>query len=148
MPATILRLFFFLLVLATPRVSVFADTPPPPPYVVIVHPRNPTGAASRKFLADAFLKKTTRWPNGEVIRPADLGADSPTREKFTEDVLKRSVSAVRSYWQQMIFSGREVPPPELGSDEEVVRYVLKHSGAVGYVSGTASLGGAKVVAVQ
>jgi len=88
----------------------------------------------RKFLADAFLKKTTRWDDGELIRPVDQVPDSPVRRKFSEDVVKRSVAAVRSYWQQVIFTGRGVPPPEVGGDDEVVRYVLKYSGAVGYVS--------------
>ena len=41
-----------------------------------------------------------------------------------------------------------MPPPELDSDEEVVRYVLKHQGAVGYVSGGAAIGGARIVAVR
>ena len=43
------------------------------------------------------------------------------------------------------FSGRDVPPPELESDEAVVNYVLEHRGAVGYVSGAAKVRGAKVV---
>lgn len=121
---------------------------PPQPYRVIVHPHNPMAKIDRAFLADAFLKKTTRWRNGEVILPVDLGGDSPTRRKFTDEVLNRSVAAVRSYWQQQIFSGRDIPPPELDSDEEVVLYVIKHPGAVGYVSGNAEIGGAKVVAVR
>ena len=37
------------------------------------------------------------------------------------------------YWQQRIFSGRDVPPPEFELDREVVEYVLKHAGAIGYV---------------
>ena len=140
-------LFVLLVVLTVPSVTV-AESPAPPPFVIIVNPANPLTTGSRKFLTEAFLKKATRWPSGEVIRPVDLGPDSPTRSKFTEDVLKRSVAAVRSYWQQMIFSGRDVPPPELPSDEEVVKYVLKNEGALGYVSGAAPLRGAKVVTVQ
>jgi hypothetical protein len=62
-------------------------------------------------------------------------------------VLKRSVAAVRNYWQQRIFSGRGVPPPELDSDEEIVAYVLKHRGAVGYVSGSAELRGTNAIEV-
>jgi len=118
------------------------------PYRVIVHPRNSIVSVERSFLADAFLKKTTRWRHGEVILPADLAGDSPVRRKFTEDVLNRSVAAVRTYWQQMIFSGRDIPPPEFDSEDEVVRYVLKHPGAIGYVSGSAEVGGAKVVPVK
>jgi ABC-type phosphate transport system substrate-binding protein len=126
---------------------VLAQAPAAAPYRVIVHPRNPAVSAERIFVADAFLKKATRWRHGEAIRPVDL-ADSAPRRKFTEDVLTRSVSAVRSYWQQQIFSGRGIPPPELDSDQDVVKFVLQNPGAIGYVSGHADLEGAKVLQVR
>jgi ABC-type phosphate transport system substrate-binding protein len=115
---------------------------------VIVNPRNLTGSVDRKFLAQAFLKKTTQWPSGDVIKPVDLAADSPLRRAFVEEVLGRSVAAVKSYWQQMIFSGRGVPPPELESEEAVIRYVLRTPGAVGYVSAGADLHGARALPVR
>lgn len=136
---------FALLVLVTPT-HVSAE--PQAAFVVIVNPRNPYRALDRTFVAEAFLKKTTRWPDGEVIKPVDLPSRSRTRARFSEDVLKRSVAAVRSYWNQMIFSGRDVPPPELSSDDEVVKYVLTHAGAVGYVSGDARVGDAKIVTIR
>ena len=55
---------------------------------------------------------------------------------------------MRSYWQQVIFSGRDVPPPELSGDGSVLEDVKIHAGAVGYVSGGASTAGAKVLAVR
>jgi ABC-type phosphate transport system substrate-binding protein len=123
-------------------------TPPTPIYRIVVHPNNPKDVVDRRFLEDAFLKKITIWPSGEVIRPVDLPPDSPIRKRFTEDVLKRSVEDVKGYWQQRIFSGHDVPPPELDNDEDVVRYVVEHGGAVGYVSGSADLRGTKVIAVR
>ncbi len=115
---------------------------------IIVNPDNPISSVDRRFLSDVYLKKTTRWPSDEAIRPVDLGPGSPARRAFSDDVLKRSVSAIKSYWQQMVFSGRGVPPPELDSDGEVVRFVLKNGGAVGYVSGSADVAGAKIVPVR
>ena len=128
--------------------AVLAEPAPPPAFVVIVHPRNPNHTLERTFVADAFLKKTTRWPGGDVIKPADLPPDTPVRERFSREILKRSVAAVKSYWQQIIFSGRDVPPPELSSDDLVVQYVLKHETAIGYVSGNARLDGARTVTIR
>ena len=122
--------------------------PQSPPYRVIVHPNNPVSTVSRDFLADAFLKKRTRWSNDDLIRPVDLGPRSSVRGRFSSQVLRRSVSAVRSYWRQIVFSGRGVPPPELSSDEAVVSYVLRHPGAIGYVSSAADLTTVKVVVVR
>jgi ABC-type phosphate transport system substrate-binding protein len=119
-------------------------------YRLIVNPRNPAASVERRFLAEAFLKKTSSWPSGETIRPVDLAADSPARRRFTDEVLNRSVPAVKSYWQQLIFAGRDVPPPELDSDEAVIRYVQRYPGAIGYVSGAvapAALAAVKVLAV-
>src|SRR5262245_29898277 len=93
-----------------------ADAAPPradASFRIIVNPGNPATTVDRRFLADTFLKKVTRWPNGDLIRPVDQNADSAVRRRFSDDVIERSVEAVRSYWQQQIFSGREVPPPEV-----------------------------------
>src|SRR5690349_15070845 len=135
MKSAFVRLVAFVIALLA-MTSARADAePPPPPFVVIVHPQSPYASLDRLFIAEAFLKKTTRWPNGDVIKPVDLPTDDGTRAKFSEDVLKRSVASVKSYWQQMIFSGRDVPPPQLATDEEVVKYVTTHANAIGYVSG-------------
>lgn len=115
---------------------------------VILNPNNQAKAIDRSFLADVYLKKITQWPDGSLVRPVDLQADSAVRIRFSQDVLSRSVAAVKSYWQQVIFSGRNVPPPELENDDEVIKYVLKHEGAIGYISNTANVGAAKVVSVQ
>jgi len=117
-----------------------------PEFKVIAHPDRP-GQVERAFLADAFLKNVTRWSDDVAIRPVDQRPDSPARKRFSELVLRRSVAAVKTYWQQRIFSGRGVPPPELDSDEAVVRYVEAHEGAVGYVAGTTPVGKAKIVAL-
>jgi hypothetical protein len=125
-----------------------ADAQEMPAFRVIVHPARPERGAPRSFVSDAFLKKVTRWADGEVIRPVDLRPQAAARLRFTERVLKRSIGAVRSYWQQRIFSGRDVPPPELDSDEAVVAFVAKSAGAIGYVSGAAKLQGVRELAIE
>jgi len=120
----------------------------PAEFRVIVHPKSSLRSARKGVLADAFLKKVTRWDDGEPIRPVDLRADSRVRRRFSEVVLRRSVGAVRSYWQQRIFSGRDVPPPELESDESVIAFVAKYEGAIGYVSGGAKLVGVRELAYE
>lgn len=103
-------------------------------YQIIANERNPASAASREFLADVFLKRAGRWDSSQSAFPVDQRSDSRVRRAFSLSVLKRPVSAVRSYWTQRIFSGRDVPPPELGSDDAVIRFVASHPGAVGYIS--------------
>ena len=115
---------------------------------VVTHPSNRAVSVERAFLADAFLEKTTRWPDDEAIYPVDQSPEASVRERFSERVLRRSVFAVRSYWQQRIFAGRGLPPPELESDEAVLRYVRSRPGAVGYVSERADVASVKVLSVR
>ena len=122
--------------------------PARPPYILIVHPGSRPAALDRKFLAEVFLRRTTRWPDDTPILPVDLAPDARARARFSQDVLARSVASVRSYWQQRIFSGQGLPPPELGDDDAVVSYVLSHPGAIGYVSAGTPLSGAVPVEVN
>lgn len=115
---------------------------------LVMHPDAALPALDRQLVADIFLKKTTRWPDGSPIAAVDLRFENPVRREFSERVLRRSVSAVRSYWQQRIFTGRDVPPPELDSDEAVIRYVQSRRGAIGYVSDKAETGAVRVVVLR
>lgn len=119
-----------------------------PDFRVIVNANNTVSGVEREFAADVFLKKVTRWSGGDATKPVDLRSDNPVRRRFSENVLKRSVGAVRSYWQQRIFSGRDVPPPELETDEAVVAYVARYPGAIGYVSGSTKLTGVRELAIH
>jgi hypothetical protein len=125
-----------------------AEAAPAPPFHIIVNPVNPATTVERSFVAQAFLKKVRRWPDGQTILPVDLTRDSAVRRQWSLELLGRSVEAVKNYWQQLIFAGRDLPPPELPSEGEVVTYVLHNRGAIGYVSGTAPLHGAKVLGVE
>lgn len=117
-------------------------------FKVVVNAANPVATLERRFLEDVFLKRITRWSGGGFIHPVDLTPDSSPRRQFSEDVLHRSVAAVKNYWQQLIFSGRDVPPPEVDTDDQVIRYILKHPGGVGYVSATAAVEGVKVLSLR
>jgi ABC-type phosphate transport system substrate-binding protein len=119
-----------------------------PAFQVIVHPDNPVSDVDRALLRDAFLKRATEWSNGDTIRPIDLTRRFPVRDRFTRDVLKKTPSQLKSYWNQQIFSGKGVPPPEADAVADVIAYVLDHLGGVGYVPASADVGDAKPVRVD
>lgn len=115
-------------------------------FKVIVHQDNPTVSLSIKDVSNLLLKKKTKWNgSGVAVDPIDLDAGSAVREAFSEAVHGRSVSSIKNYWQRQIFSGREVPPPEVRSDSEVVAFVRRTPGAIGYVSSSARLDGVKEI---
>lgn len=112
-------------------------------YKIIVNAANPVSSLSKDQVSKLFLKKVTKWDHGKSALPVDL-IDTPVRQKFSEEIHGKKVSAIKAYWQQKIFSGREVPPPEKASDEEVLSYVQANPDAIGYISGSAAVDNAKI----
>jgi ABC-type phosphate transport system substrate-binding protein len=104
----------------------------------------------RADLAAVFLKKAVRWGDGTDAHPVDQSGTSPVRRGFSENVLHMPVMAVVQYWGRQLVSvaSSARPPTVKASDDEVLAYVAKTSGAVGYVaSGTTLPPGVKAVAV-
>ncbi|HEV8579125.1 MAG TPA: phosphate ABC transporter substrate-binding protein [Thermoanaerobaculia bacterium] len=117
--------------------------------VVIVNAANSTSALAAAEVSSLFLKKTEAWPDKTPASPVDLDERSPARESFSRQIHSKRTAAIKSYWQKMIFSGREVPPPEKASPEEVVRFVRSHPGGIGYVPAGTPLGsGVKILEVR
>ena len=115
---------------------------------IIVNNSNPASTLSAEYVSKAFRGKVTQWDHGGKIQPVDRSGRSAVRASFSEDVVGKSVSAVKAHWQRMVFSGRGVPPPELGSDAEVMAFVERHPGGIGYVTAGTALKGVKAVEVR
>jgi ABC-type phosphate transport system substrate-binding protein len=119
-------------------------------FVVIVNPSVPGTSVHRADLAAVFMKKATRWGDGSPASPVDQSGTSPVRKAFSDSVLQLPVTAVLQYWQRQLLSpsGQVRIPVVKGSDEEVLAYVAKTGGAVGYVAaGVALPPGLKAVTV-
>jgi ABC-type phosphate transport system substrate-binding protein len=117
-------------------------------FKVIVHPDVNLAAIPKGELAKIILRKSSKFSDGTKAQPVDLAANSPIREAFSLAVHGRSTSKIESFWQRQIFSGRNVPPPQLASDAEVIAHVGKTPGGIGYVSDGAKVTGTvKVVNV-
>lgn len=115
-------------------------------YKIIVHASNPISSMTKDDVSRIFLKKNTEF-NGTTALPVDLVSDNPVRHSFSSYIHGKSVAAVKAYWQQQIFSGRGVPPPEKSSDRGVIAYVWANPGAIGYVSASTPTEGVKIIVI-
>ena len=117
---------------------------------IVVNEKNQVADSMTKDqVADLFLKKSTRWDNGQTVVPLDLTDSNKVRAEFSSGVLGRDITAVKSYWQKMIFSGRATAPVELATEAEVLTFVRKFPAAIGYVSDSAVIPeGVKVIKVD
>jgi hypothetical protein len=117
-------------------------------FVVVVNAANSQAALPAAEVSNMFLQKTHKWESGERVKAVDLPESSPARETFSKAIHGRSTAAVKAYWQRMIFSGIDAPPPEKPSAAEVLAYVRANPGAIGYVpAGTQLPDGVKALKV-
>jgi ABC-type phosphate transport system substrate-binding protein len=119
-----------------------------PGYRLVVNPANPVSGLSRAEAARLFLKKTTTWPNGWSVLVIDQERGAPVRQSFSRDVHQKEADAIVSYWQTIVFAGRDVPPPIAKSDAEVIAFVRANPGAAGYVTAGADLSGVKALPLR
>lgn len=103
------------------------------------------GIISLVELKAVFLEEKSSI-NGTHVEPV-LEKDGPVHEAFLQEYLGRSEDDLQAYYRTLVFTGRGAMPKVLGSDAEVVAYVARTRGAIGYVSGAASAEGVKTLAI-
>ena len=138
-----MRKYVLLLMIVVIGVTVQAQG-----YKVIVNQSNSTTTLSEDEISKLFLKKNTKWADGKIVDPIDQVASSGVRKVFTDGVHKKSVNAIKSYWQQAIFAGVNTPPLEKSNDDEVIKYVNQNAGAIGYVSSGADISSVKELKIS
>ena len=124
------------------------DAAPGDAFRVVVNSGNRTTQLDRSEAARLFLKKVTTWPDGTPVAVVDQARTAPVRAAFSRDIHKKDVEAVVAYWATLVYSARETPPPVKRSDAEVLEFVRRTPGALGYVSADALVEGVRVVALR
>jgi len=115
---------------------------------VIVHAQNSTPSATPASVSRWMLKKSMAWADGTPVEPVDLDERSALRDAFSQSIHGRSPQTIVTFWQRQVFSGRDVPPPVVATDDAVVAYVRRRPGAIGYVSTAARLEGVRELTVD
>lgn len=115
-------------------------------YKLVVNSSNPVTSMSRDEVSRIFLKKSSKFSDGRGASPVDLAVNSSARESFSKSVLGKPASAVDAYWQQQIFSGRDVPPPQK-SEAAAISFVRSNENGIAYVSSGADTAGLRVISL-
>ena len=102
-------------------------------YQVVVHKSNSVNRLTRDQVSKIFLRQLTFWENRQHVLPVDQHDDSPVRRAFTKRIHQRTIASVQTWWQQQIFTGGDVPPPERATDSQVMDYIRKNPSAIGYI---------------
>jgi len=114
---------------------------------VIANPSVGASSVSADELKNVFLITKTSLADGSHVEPV-LEKGGPTHEAFIKEYLGKSDAALQTYYRSLVFTGKASMPKTLGADAEVVAYVAKTKGAIGYVSAGAATAGVKALEVK
>jgi TonB family protein len=103
-------------------------------------------AISAADLKRVFLEERIALADGSHVEPV-LEKDGRVHAAFLQKYLGRSEDDLQTYYRTLVFTGKGSMPKELGSDAEVVAYVARTRGTIGYVSSAASVEGVKTLAI-
>jgi len=104
-------------------------------------------SVSSEELRGVFLATKSSLSDGSHVEPVLLKS-GVVHEAFLKDYVGKSDSALETYYRSLVFTGRGSMPKQFATDAEVVAYVEKTKGAIGYVAAGTATGGAKVLEVK
>ncbi len=114
---------------------------------IIANPSITNSELSRDDLARIFLMTKTSVSGADHVEPV-LEKTGHASEVFLHKYIGRSETALMTYYRSLAFTGKGSLPKSFDSDSEVVAYVGKTKGAIGYVSAGASAAGVRALKVN
>jgi|SRR5437588_504936 len=97
-------------------------------------------------LRKVFLEEDNSLKDGTHVEPV-LEKDGAVHEAFLREYMGRSNDDLQTYYRTLVFTGKGSMPKKLGSDAEVVAYVAKTRGAIGYVGSETDTEGLKTLTI-
>ncbi|MGA8539860.1 MAG: energy transducer TonB [Terriglobales bacterium] len=98
-------------------------------------------------LRRVFLEERNSLADGTHVEPVHE-KDGPVHTAFLQEYLGISEDDLQAYYRTLVFTGRGSMPKALGSDEEVVAYIARTRGAIGYVTCEAGAPGVKTLVIE
>lgn len=99
----------------------------------VVSAKSSIDRLSKKDLADIFLGRTARSPDGAPVVPVDQDEGSTTRDAFYATFIGKTPAQLRAYWSKIIFTGRGKPPPSVPDGVAARKLVATNPHAIAYV---------------
>jgi hypothetical protein len=118
------RILFILLLI----MSAFAQAET----AVVVSKDSPISTLESQYIANIFLAKTNRYPNGEKARPVEL-QDESLRKLFYQHISGKSSKQLHAYWTTLVFTGKGKPPKGIRNNADLQKILLEHPGTISYI---------------
>ncbi|SCY87378.1 hypothetical protein [Desulfoluna spongiiphila] len=104
----------------------------------------PVASLEQREIRDIYLGKKKVWENGMRVQFVVLGKGA-TRDAFLNKYLKKNHNTFNRYWKKKVFTGGGQAPKSFGKERDLVEYVEKTKGAIGFVSSAAATDQVKIL---
>jgi TonB family protein len=113
---------------------------------IVANPSVRTDSISSSELRSIFMAERNSLKDGSHVAPV-FERSGATHEAFLRDILKESTESLQSHYGALVFTGKALMPKTFNSDTEVLAYVARTRGAIGYVSAGTNVDGVKILTI-
>lgn len=106
--------------------------------MIIANPSVSAESLDPDAVKNIFLGKTAKWDNNDMVTIV-VSENATIHKEFLEKYIKRTENQFTNVWRQNLFTGKGTQPVKVKTIEELVEYVAKTPGAVGYISSDMTL---------
>ena len=100
---------------------------------IIVNKDLPISSISETKIQKVYFGKTTLWDNKVKINPCLLNFKTEFGKELFRMIVNESPRKYQRHWLKQLFSGYGAAPITFGSSIEIIEYVSKNSGAIGFI---------------
>jgi ABC-type phosphate transport system substrate-binding protein len=126
-PRSRIRVGIIGLALSLASVAALADV------VAVVSAKSTVTSLNKSQVADLFLGRASRFPNGVQAVPIDQADGSVVHDEFYAKFTGKTAAQLKTYWSKIIFTGRGQPPPAVPNSVEMKRRLIANPAAIGYI---------------
>ena len=115
--------------------------------LIIANGSIPINSLKRATVSNIYKAEKTKWNDDETIIVV-MHKKGPIHNKFAEEIVGINHTKLRDIWRNVIFTGLGKPPRIFRNETDLVAYVSKTKGAIGYISASTPHKGVNVIAIK
>jgi ABC-type phosphate transport system substrate-binding protein len=101
--------------------------------VAVISAKSPVNVLSKNQVADIFLGRLSRFPDGSQAVPIDQAEGAVARDEFYNSFTGKSAAQLKAHWSKIIFTGRGQPPKAVANSAEIKTLLAQSPNAIGYI---------------
>jgi TonB family protein len=114
---------------------------------IVANPSVRADSITPAELKSVFLEDRRSLNDGSHVELV-LAKGGAVHDAFLHQYIGKSDDDLRTYYRTLVFTGTGAMPKFFDSDTEIMHYVARTRGAIGYVSGDFPTAGVKVLAIS